>query len=140
MKKIYTPNHKLYQEYYLNQAKQKGGNFPAFHGARFQRGYGLGSMFKGLFRWALPHLQQGAKVLGKKALQTGVQVATRCVNWRKRYNSNKKACLTSSGPTFPKFFTVRWRSKGYKKESTTKKKQFTSRQESESISAAKEET
>ena len=75
MKKLYTPNHKLYEEYYLNQAKQKGGNLPAFHGARFQRGYGLGSIFKGLFRWAMPHLQQGAKALGKKALQTGVQVA-----------------------------------------------------------------
>ena len=75
MKKLYTPNHKLYEEYYLNQAKQKGGSLPAFHGARFQRGYGLGSIFKGLFRWAIPHLQQGAKMLGKRALQTGVQVA-----------------------------------------------------------------
>ena len=75
MKKLYTLNHKLYEQYYVDQAKQKGGNLPAFHGARFQRGYGLGSIFKGLFRWALPHLQQGAKVLGKKALQTGVQVA-----------------------------------------------------------------
>ena len=75
MRKHYIPNHKLYEEYYLNQAKQKGGNLPAFHGARFQRGYGLGSIFKGLFRWGIPHLQQGAKVLGKKALQTGAQVA-----------------------------------------------------------------
>ena len=48
MKKFYTPNHKLYEEYYLNQAKQKGGNLPAFHWSRFQRGYGLGSIFKGL--------------------------------------------------------------------------------------------
>ena len=75
MKKIHTPNHKLYEQYYLDQAKQKGGNLPAFHGARFQRGYGLGSIFRGLFRWAVPHLQQGAKMLGKKALQTGVSVA-----------------------------------------------------------------
>ena len=74
MKKLYTPNHKLYEEYYLNQAKKKRGNLPAFHGAQFQRGYGLGSIFKGLFRWAMPHLQQGAKVLGRKVLQTGVQV------------------------------------------------------------------
>ena len=71
MKKIHTPNHK----FYLDQAKQKGGNLPAFHGARFQRGYGLGSIFRGLFRWAVPHLQEGAKMLGKKALQTGVDVA-----------------------------------------------------------------
>ena len=61
--------------HYVNQAKQKGGSLPAFHGARFQRGYGLGSIFRGLFRWAMPHLQQGAKVIGKKALQTGVNVA-----------------------------------------------------------------
>ena len=75
MKKIHTPNHNLYEEYYLNQAKQKGGNLPALQGARFQRGYGLGSIFRGLFRWAVPHLKQGAKMLGKKALQTGVNVA-----------------------------------------------------------------
>ena len=75
MKKIHTPNLKLCEEYYLDQAKQKGGNLPAFHGARFQRGYGLGSIFRGLFRWAVPHLKQGAKMLGKKALQTGVNVA-----------------------------------------------------------------
>ena len=74
MKKLHTPNHKLYEQYYVNQAKQKGGSLPAFHGARFQRGYGLGSIFRGLFRWAMPHLQQGAKVIGKKALQTGVNV------------------------------------------------------------------
>ena len=75
MKKLYTPNHKLYEQYYIDQAKQRGGNLPAFHGSRFQQGYGLGSIIKGLFRWAMPHLQQGAKVLGKEALQTGVQVA-----------------------------------------------------------------
>ena len=75
MKKFYIPNNQLYEEYYLNEAKQKGGNLPAFRGSRFQQGYGLGSIFKGLFRWAMPHLQQGAKVLGKKALQTGVQMA-----------------------------------------------------------------
>ena len=74
MKKVHNPNHELYEQYYVNQAKQKGGSLPAFHGARFQHGYGLGSIFRGLFRWAMPHLQQGAKVIGKKALQTGVNV------------------------------------------------------------------
>ena len=74
MKKLHTRNHKLYEQYYVDQARQKGGNLPAFHGARFQRGYGLGSIFRGLFRWAMPHLQQGAKVIGKKALQRGVNV------------------------------------------------------------------
>ena len=75
IRKIHTPNHKLYEEYYLNQVNQKGGKLPAFQGARFQRGYGLGSIFRGLFRWAVPHLKQHAEMLGKKALQTGVNVA-----------------------------------------------------------------
>ena len=48
---------------------------PAFHGAQSQRGYGLSSIFRGIFRWAVPNLRQGAKMLGKKALQTGVNVA-----------------------------------------------------------------
>ena len=82
MRKIHIPNHKLYEQYYLDEAKQKGGNLPAFYGARFQRGYGLGSIFKGIpvFRWAVYRLQQGAKMLGKKALQGGVNVA-QDVHW-----------------------------------------------------------
>ena len=58
MKELYTPNHKLYEQYYLDQAKQKGGNLPAFHGVRSQHGYGLGGIFRGLFRWAMPYLRQ----------------------------------------------------------------------------------
>ena len=92
MRKIHTPNHKLYEEYYLNQAKQKGGNLPAFHGARYRRGYGLGSIFKGLFRWAVPHLKQGAKMLGKKALQTGVNVAQDVLA-----GENLKTAVTTQG-------------------------------------------
>ena len=57
MKKPYIPNHKLYEQYYVDQARQKGGNLPAFHGSRFQQGYVLGSIFKGMFRWAMLHLQ-----------------------------------------------------------------------------------
>ena len=74
MKKLHTPNPNFYEQHCINQAKQKGGNLPAFHGAQLQQGYGLGNISRGLFRWAVPHLQQGAKVLGKKALQTGANV------------------------------------------------------------------
>jgi len=75
MKKLHAPNHKFYEQYYVDQAKQKGGSLPAFHGTQFQRGYGLCSNFKGLVRWAMPHLKQGTKVIGKKGLQTDVNVA-----------------------------------------------------------------
>ena len=124
MKKIHTPNHKLYEQYYLHQAKQKGGNLPAFHGARFQRGYGLGSIFKVLFRWAMPHLQQGARVLGKKALQTGVDVA--------------QDVLALGLPSQDSPQSGAGKKKRYKQESTTRKKQFASRQEKKNISAARE--
>ena len=149
MKKLYTPNHKLYEEYYLNQAKQKGGNLPAFHGARCQRGYGLGSIFKGLFRWAMPHLQQGAKMLGKKALQTGVQVAQDVLGGENVKTATKKRAKqalglpsqnSSQSGAGKKAIKRKAEPKSYKKESRTKKKQFAFRQESESISAAKEET
>ena len=43
-----------------------------FQGARGQRGHRLGSMLSGLFRSALPMI----KNFGRKALQTGLNVAT----------------------------------------------------------------
>ena len=63
------------KDYYVTQAIQGGGNLPAFHGASAQRGYGLGSMLKGLFRWALPRVQAGVKSLGRQALKGGLAVA-----------------------------------------------------------------
>lgn len=65
----------FYKSYYLNQAKQRGGSLPAFHGAPVQHGYGLGSMLRGLFRWAMPHVTAGAKSLGRQALKGGLGVA-----------------------------------------------------------------
>eukprot|EP00057_Strongylocentrotus_purpuratus_P015148 XP_011669622.1 PREDICTED: uncharacterized protein F54H12.2-like [Strongylocentrotus purpuratus] len=51
-----------------------GGGLPIFRGARMQRGYGLGSMLRGLLRSAIPIVKSGAKLVGKKALQTGLNV------------------------------------------------------------------
>ena len=55
---------------------QYGGNLPAFHGVRIQRGYGLSGILKGLFRAAVPLLKQGAKAVGRTALKTGAQIAS----------------------------------------------------------------
>ena len=54
---------------------QYGGDLPAFHGVRVQRGYGLGRLLKGLFRAAVPLLKQGARAVGRTALKTGARVA-----------------------------------------------------------------
>ena len=64
---------KVYEDYYLNQC---GHGMPVFYGARMQRGHGLGSIFSGLFRSIFPMLKRVAPVIGKKALQTGIEIVS----------------------------------------------------------------
>ena len=63
---------KLLKDHFLRQ--QRGGNIAGFRGARMQRGYGIGGIFKSLARYAIPLFKQGAKVVGKRALQTATEV------------------------------------------------------------------
>ena len=46
-----------------------------FHGAPFQRGYGIGSFFTSAGRVALPWVQKGLKTIGRAALNTGMNIA-----------------------------------------------------------------
>ena len=135
---IYTSELILCSTIYSDQARQKGGNLPAFHGAQFQRGYGFGYIFNGLFRGAMPHLQQGARVLGKKALQTGADAAQDVLAGENLKTATKKRAKQALGLPSQDSPQSGAGKKRYKKESTTKKKQFTSRQEKENISAARE--
>ena len=64
---------KAYEDYYLNQC---GHGMPVFYGARMQRGHGIGSLFSGLFRSIFPMLKKVAPVIGKKALQTGIDIVS----------------------------------------------------------------
>jgi hypothetical protein len=54
--------------------QQRGGNIAGYRGARFQRGYGIGGIFKSLARYAIPLFKQGAKVVGRRALQAATEV------------------------------------------------------------------
>jgi hypothetical protein len=45
-----------------------------FAGRRYQRGHGLGSIFGGLFKAAMPLLKKGAKTLEREALKTGLNM------------------------------------------------------------------
>ena len=63
---------KLLRDHFLRQ--QRGGNIAGYRGARFQRGYGIGGIFKSLARYAIPLFKQGAKVVGKRALQAATEV------------------------------------------------------------------
>ena len=51
---------------------QKGG----FLGTPYQRGAGLGSIFRSLFRAILPVAKSAGRAIGKRALQAGADVAT----------------------------------------------------------------
>ena len=63
---------KLLRDHFLRQ--QRSGNIAGYRGARFQRGYGIGGIFKSLARYAIPLFKQGAKVVGKRALQAATEV------------------------------------------------------------------
>ena len=68
-----------YEAYFVNQAKGKGysqlgGSLPGFQGAPMQRGFGLGSLFRGFYHTALPFAKTGAKLLGTTLLDTGANI------------------------------------------------------------------
>ena len=56
MRVKYTPNPRLYEEYY----KQIGHGFPVYIGS--MRGSGVGSVLSGLFRAAIPLLKKGEEL------------------------------------------------------------------------------
>lgn len=64
-------HHCPYAEYYHQQAQGGRGTSPYFAGAPYQKGYGLGTFLKGLFRISQPLLRRGAQSLGFEALRAG---------------------------------------------------------------------
>ena len=65
---------RLLQDYYRQQL---GGGLPYFVGSKIQqRGHGIGSFFANLFRNAIPLIKRGLGLVGKTALNTGLDVAT----------------------------------------------------------------
>ena len=63
---------KVLRDHFLRQ--QRGGNIAGYRNACMQRGYGIGGIFKSLARYSIPLFKQGAKVVGKRALQAAAEV------------------------------------------------------------------
>lgn len=105
-RKIHEPNINLYKSYYLKQAQSGGGNLPAFHGARIQRGYGIGSFLKGLFRSAVPFIKDGAKAVGKTALATGLNIANDVMTGRDMKSSARTRALEAKNSLKNKAFVT----------------------------------
>ena len=83
-----------YNDYY---ARQAGGSLPYFAGAQYQRGHGLGSLFGGLLRSAMPLLKRGAMALGKGALKTGVRIAGDVLSGQNIKTAAKRRVTVLSG-------------------------------------------
>jgi hypothetical protein len=75
-------NIELWTNYFNDQASQVGYGLDGFHGSRYQRGAGLGSFFRSLFRMAVPVFKSAASHVGKQALSTGASIASDLVNGR----------------------------------------------------------
>ena len=76
--------------------QQLGYGLPAYRGVVMQRGYGLGGMFRGLMRAVTPHLKQGLKQVGKRALQTGLQVISDVSEGKNLKNSLKRRAVENA--------------------------------------------
>jgi hypothetical protein len=55
MKPTHRHDTNTYHDYSIHQA---GKGYPVFAGRRYQRGHGLGSIFRGLFKAAMPLLKK----------------------------------------------------------------------------------
>ena len=69
-----------YTRYYVNQSG--GGEIGPVYRASFrlQRGNGIGSFLRRLFRFVKSLLYSGAKTVGKEALKTGSHIVTGILN------------------------------------------------------------
>lgn len=63
----------FYESYYSDQVGY-GLSMPVYQGRTIMTGNGIGSVFSGLFRSALPMIKRGAKSIGKSLLSTGAGV------------------------------------------------------------------
>ena len=91
MKKPYCceASRALYEDYYT---KKSGGELPVFDGGRTQRGHGIGSVLRGLFRRALTFLEIEAEFLEKQALN----VATDMIDgksFKESAKDRRKKCI-----------------------------------------------
>ena len=72
MRTLYYPESVSDWEYNLLQT---GGSLPRFSGVPYQRGQGIGSFFRGLFRAIWPTLKTVGIAAGKEALKAGSEAA-----------------------------------------------------------------
>jgi len=71
-----------YTRYHVNQSGGGGGEIDPLYRANFrmQRGNGIASFFRGLFRFVKPLLYSGGKAFAKESLKTVSNIITDILN------------------------------------------------------------
>ena len=98
MKSYYQPET---SEFWLHCLldQQYGNGYPSFVGLPYQRGTGIGSFFRGLFRAVAPVLRSVGKTAGREALRAGVNILSDTVDGRgvkESFNEHGKRALSNT--------------------------------------------
>ena len=92
MRAIYVaPSDKEWALYYLRNQQGEG-----FSGLPYQRGGGLGSIFRGIFRALLPIAKSAGKTVGRQALRTGAEIASDVLSGSNLKDSVKRRSRTAA--------------------------------------------
>ena len=122
MRRRLVVDEQLLKNHFLRQ--QRGGNIAGFRGARMQRGCGIGGIFKSLERYAIPLFKQGAKVVGKRALQAAAEVGQDVLqgkNVKEYFKSRGKQAVSDVAENVAKkVMTRKGRKKGIKRAAPAK--------------------
>jgi hypothetical protein len=124
-----------YKQYYLNQAGF--GHLPVYRGVQFQRGYGLGGVFRKFFTWVIPILRQHAipiaKTFGEEVIKSASNLANDALEGKNikdsakiRIDESMKNLSRKAGVQAGEGYKRRTKKRKVKhKKFTTKKKQKT---------------
>jgi hypothetical protein len=116
-----------YQDYY---EKQIGSGLPVFSGAKHQKGYGLGNVFRSFYRWiapvfkvhAMPLLKEGAQALETEAVRTIANIANDTLEGNKFSESVRKRSQEAINTLADKVQYKLQKGEGYKRKTKKSKK------------------
>ncbi len=128
-----------FKTYYLNQI---GGNYMLYQGGARQRGYGIGGVFKSMFKYliplfrthALPTIKKGAEIVGNEAIRAVGNIATDAIKGQnlkdsiQQHASNAVENLTNQVQA--KFQSGSGKKRKYSLYNTPQKKALTSKRNS----------
>ena len=120
-----------YKNYYENQAGSGVGT--VFHGSRYQKGHGLGNIFRSFIKWvvpifkthAVPLIKRGAQTLGSEAIRTATNVANDTLNGKTFEESAKERVRESISNLSEKALSAIQSGSGKRKRKRNKKSKTT---------------